>query len=364
MTQKLAFAKLFVRNFFNDIRCTHTSSDKGGSFLKSKQGLLRWPFLLPWGLLTPFLVSCSAQDPQNTLAASGLIAQKQQDLFWLILGIAAIIFVLVEGLLLITVLRFRRRPGQGVPPQTHGNTRLEIAWTIAPALVLVVIAVPTVTTIFETASTPPLSLRVNVIGHQWWWEFEYPDLGVVTANELHIPVGEAIALELTTKDVIHSFWVPKLAGKTDMIRGRINTMWIKSDTPGTYLGQCAELCGIQHGLMRLLVIVQPRNEFEAWVKAQRAPATPPPGELSGTLPPCYACHTIQGVPGAVGKLGPNLTHVASRSTIVSGYLDNTLDNLKRWLEHPQSLKTGALMPNMNLNPSQVTALADYLQTLK
>lgn len=332
--------------------------------MKRKQGLLRRPFLFPWGLLALFLTSCGARDPQNTLAASGFIAQKQQDLFWLILIIAIGVFVLVESLILFAVLRFRRRPGQAIPPQTHGNTRIEIAWTIAPALILVVIAVPTVTTIFETAATPPLSLRVNVIGHQWWWEFEYPDLGVVTANELHIPVGEAIALDLTSKDVIHSFWVPKLAGKTDMIPGRVNTMWIKADTADTYLGQCAELCGIQHGLMRLQVIVQPRGEFEAWVKAQRAPATPPGGELSGTIPACFACHTIQGVPGAVGKLGPDLTHMASRSTIVSGYLDNTPDNLKQWLETPQSLKQGALMPNMNLNPSQVAALVDYLQTLK
>ena len=332
--------------------------------MKLKQGLLRWLFPLSWSPLALLLVSCSARDPQNTLAAAGLIAQKQQDLFWLIIGIAAIVFVLVEGLLLITVLRFRRRPGQGMPPQTHGNTRLEIAWTIAPALILVVIAVPTVTTIFDTATTPPVALRVNVIGHQWWWEFEYPDLGVVTANELHIPTGEAIALALTTKDVIHSFWVPKLAGKTDLIPSRVNHMWIKSDVAGAYLGQCAELCGIQHALMRLQVIVQSRGEFDAWVKAQRAPGAPPPGELSGTITQCFACHTIQGVPGAVGKLGPDLTHMASRSTIVSGYLDNTPDNLKQWLETPQSLKQGALMPNMNLNPSQVAALVDYLQTLK
>ena len=311
-----------------------------------------------------FLISCSGQDPMNTLAAEGEIARKQQDLFWLIFYWAVGVFVFVEGLLLIAVIRFRRKPGQGMPAQIHGNTRMEIAWTIIPSLVLVSIGVPTIFVIFDTAETPPEALRVNVIGHQWWWEFEYTDLDVVTANELHIPVGEAIALSLESVDVIHSFWVPKLAGKQDVIPRQPNPMWLRADKPGTYLGQCAELCGIQHANMRLRVIVQPRDEFDAWVSAQRTLAAPPPETLAPTITQCFACHTINGVPGAVGKIGPNLTHVGSRTTIAAGIMSMTDENLAGWLRDPQEKKQGANMQNLGLNDEQIAGLVEYLQSLK
>ena len=199
--------------------------------------------------------ACFPSDPLSTFDARGPVARAQLNLFVLIFWVAVVVFVVVNGILLYTAIKYRRKPGQELPVQTHGNTRLEIAWTIAPAIILVFIAVPTITTIFETANTPPGDvMEVKVTGHQWWWEFEYPDLGVVTANELHIPVGETVNLTLESDDVIHSFWVPKLAGKTDMIPGNTNTMWFSADDTGEYFGLCAEFCGTAHAQMRFRVI--------------------------------------------------------------------------------------------------------------
>ena len=332
----------------------------------SSRGKIVLVRILSLGILALLLASCTAADPQNTLAASGTIAKKQQDLFYLIIGIAAAVFVFVEALLLVTVIMFRRRPGQrGLPPQTHGNTRLEVGWTIAPALILVFIAVPTVGSIFDLAAKPAVALNVTVTGYQWWWRFEYPDLGVVTANELHLPAGENVYFNVTSRDVIHSFWMPKIAGKVDAIPGRINNMWARADTPGDYYAQCAELCGIQHALMRFRVIVQPRAEFEAWVKQQQAPAAPPPAALMPAIAQCFACHTIQGVPGAVGVIGPNLTHVGGRRTIAAGVLGNTAENLATWLRDPQAVKEGNFMKlPIPLTDQQITEVVPYLQSLK
>jgi len=249
---------------------------------------------------------CSAQDPQNTLAAVGHVARKQQELFWTIFWWAVGVFVVVEGLLLFIVVRFRQRPGQPEPAQVHGNTRLELAWTVAPTLVLASIAVPTVASIFDLADTPAVALRVTVTGHQWWWEFQYPDLAVVTANEMHLPVGEAVDLTLESADVIHSFWVPKLAGKQDAIPGSQRKMWLRAaEGPGEFYAQCAELCGIQHANMKFRVKVQSRDDFNRWVRDQRTAPGEPTGEeargrqvFANPANQCIACHTIDGVPGA------------------------------------------------------------------
>lgn len=321
-----------------------------------------------FAVLVLLQAACSPNDPQNTLAAEGVVGQKQQDLFWVIFWWAVAVFVAVEGLLLFIIIWFRRKPGQADPPQTHGNTRLEIAWTIAPVLVLVSIGVPTIATIFDNATVPEVSMSVRVVGHQWWWEFDYPELGVVTGNEMHIPVGEPISLVIGSADLIHSFWVPKLAGKIDAIPGRDNTMWFRADKAGTYFGQCAELCGIQHANMRLRVIAQPRAEFDAWVRAQRATPAAPSGEAARgaqvfATNACIGCHTIAGTPG-VGKTGPNLTHFGSRTTLAAGIMPNTAENLSNWLRNPQAVKPGTLMPNLKLSDDQVSALVTYLQSLK
>lgn len=316
---------------------------------------------------TAVLASCSPDDPQNTLAAAAEVAQKQQDLFYFILGWGAVVFVLVEGLLVFTLIRFRRQ-NDDLPAQVHGNTKLEIGWTVVPALLMVVVIVPSVASIFDLADTPEISLEVNVIGHQWWWEFDYPGLGVVTANELHLPVGEAVALNLESADVIHAFWVPKLAGKQDAIPQRGNPMWLRADTPGVYYGQCAELCGVQHAQMALRVIVQTREEFDAWVRQQRAGAALAAGDLAGAqvfanpANQCIVCHTVQGV--SAGNVGPDLTHVGSRRTIAAGVLENTPENLKEWITDPQAIKPGSLMTQVPLTEDQITQLVAYLQELK
>ncbi|MGH2350349.1 MAG: cytochrome c oxidase subunit II, partial [Chloroflexota bacterium] len=212
------------------------------------------------------------------------------------------------------------------------------------------------------------------IGHQWWWEFQYPELGVTTANELHIPVGVPINLELESADVIHSFWVPHLAGKTDAIPGRVNRLWFLADEPGTYNGQCAEFCGIEHALMRMLVIAESQSEFDAWVRNERSipafAATPTAQDSLVTRGAqlfangvCITCHTIRGT-AAQGKVGPELTHVGSRQTIAANTLPNTPEGLERWLRNPQAVKPGNLMPNLNLSDEDIDALVAYLQSLK
>ena len=365
----------------------HRPEGRGGTLGKETSVRTSWSGVRR-ALLVALLVSlvvlvagCTPSHPQSTFDAAGPVAQKQLTLFWIIFWAAAFVFVAVEGILLYSVIRFRRKPGQGDPPQIHGHRRLEIAWTIAPAIVLAVIAVPTVITLFELSNSPdPEGLQVNVTGHQWWWEFEYPQLNVVTANELHIPVGEVVNLSLQSNDVLHSFWVPKLGGKTDIVPGNTNTMWLEADEEGTFLGQCAEFCGIAHAHMRLRVIAEPKEKFDAWVQLQQEPAELPiiePATSGQKLfesieAGCFACHTIEGSNLSRGTLGPNLTHLAGRTTIV-GFVDNTEENLNRWLRDPDALKRGNIMaerapvytdPDKALSEEEISALVAYLQTLK
>ncbi|MGH2674119.1 MAG: cytochrome c oxidase subunit II, partial [Actinomycetota bacterium] len=285
-------------------------------------------------------------------------------------------FVLVEGLLVFAMIRFRRRSADDTPRQIHGNTRLEIMWTILPALLLAGVAVPTVGTIFDLASRPEGEvLEVNVIGHQWWWEVEYPDLGVITANEVHVPTDRPVALNLTSKDVIHSFSVPRLAGKQDLIPGRTNTIYLEAPRAGTYLGLCQEFCGLSHANMRFRVIAQGPADFDAWVQSQTQEAAVPP---SGTLESegmeyfstgqCIGCHTVSGVESAVGKVGPDLTHLASRGTFAGAIFDLNEENLTRWLEDAPAQKPGSKMPSglreMGLTEDQIEAMVAYLLTLE
>ena len=315
---------------------------------------------------------CRGPFPQTTLAPRSDFGTAEDQLFTTIFWWAVVVFVIVEGLLLFTIIRYRRRPGAAEPKGLHGHTALEIGWTLAPALILVFIAVPTMRTIFATAGSAPAgALRVQVIGHQWWWEYRYADLGVVTANELHLPVGTPVQLELTSADVIHSFWAPGLGGKRDLMQGRTNRIAFTADSTGEYLGQCAEFCGASHANMRLRVFVQSDAAFQAWVAAQRqVPAAVPrgsPAERGRELfarSACIACHTIDGIPQARGTVGPNLTHVGSRTTIAGALLPNTADYLRRWIANAPSLKPGSLMPPMPLEGADLAALVAYLQTLQ
>ncbi len=319
--------------------------------------------------------ACVSSEPQNWLVASGDNAAILKDLTTTILYMAAVVFVVVEGALIYAIIRFRRRPsnGEALPPQIHGNSRLEIAWTLAPAIVLIFVAVPTIQTLFYLASPPPAQgdpLRVKVIGHQWWWEFQYPDLGIATANELHIPVGRTVVADLDTADVIHSFWVPRLAGKTDLIPNHPNRMWFNAKEPGVYYGQCAEFCGAQHAQMRFRVVVQTPSEFQSWVDSQKRPPVPPASDLARQgeelfmgKAACFSCHTVDGTK-AQGKVGPNLTHIGSRLTLAAGVLDNTPENLATWIKEPQSVKPGSKMVVPALTDDEVKALVAYLQGLK
>jgi cytochrome c oxidase subunit II len=320
------------------------------------------------GALAALLAACTQEYPYNTLAPAGPVAEKQAELFWLVFWIAVGVFVLVEGALVFALWRFRRRSPDDTPKQVHGNTRLEIAWTVIPALLLAGVAVPTVGTIFDLAEAPVGAMRVEVTAHQWWWEVRYPEQGVVTANEVHIPTDEQVVFELESDDVIHSFSVGRLGGKQDVVPGRVNTLNLAADEPGTYFGQCQEFCGLSHAQMKFRVIAHEPADFDAWVQGQLVEAArPAEGSVAdGALVQCLACHVINGVdaPPPGGPItGPDLTHVASRQTIAAGLLPNTEEGLARWLRDPPSVKAGSKMPDYDLNEEQIEALVEYLRSL-
>jgi len=294
----------------------------------------------------------------------------------LVLAIAAGIFLVVVGLLVTSIVRFRLRPGDdgSEPPQVYGSDQIELAWTVLPILVVFVLSLVTARTIYavQGAARPPGALEVTVVGHQWWWEIRYPALGITTANELHVPVGEGADgtptfIDLESADVAHSFWVPRLAGKTDLIPNRRNRMWIAPREPGLYVGQCAEFCGTQHAHMLLRVVAQPRADFERWVAAQKAPAVADPkvkvGRRVFETTACINCHSVRGTV-ATGRFGPDLTHLASRETLAAGAAAMSREALRGWIEHPDFVKPGALMPAMKLERRQLDPLVDYLLTLR
>jgi len=311
---------------------------------------------------------CALDTPQSSLVGRSDLAHAILGVYAIITWAAAIIALVVFGLLGFILIRYRDRPGAAEPRQTRGHSLLEISWTIAPALVLLIIAVPTIQVIFRTQGrAAPGSLEVVVRGWQWWWEFRYPGLDVVTANELHLPVGQPVVLHLEGPDVIHSFWVPQLGGKRDVVPGRHNRITLTAEMPGEYLGQCAEFCGVAHANMRLRVIVETPGEFERWAAAQKAPPAEPAGDAAGGKTvyarlACVGCHTIRGV--SAGVIGPDLTHVGSRRTLAAGLLPNTLDHLTAWLRDPDAIKPGVKMPNLGLSEADARAVAAYLLSLE
>ena len=315
------------------------------------------------------LAGCAQHAPQDTLKPEGPDASKVNGLFHLVFWVAAAIFVLVEFGVLYLVLRYRHRDKNPEPVQVHGNTRLELTWTIVPALILAAVAVPTFKTIFELAKKPKDPIRVTVIGHQFWWEYQYTDLHVTAANELHMPVGRPVYLTLKSDDVIHSFWVPRLGGKHDVEPGRVSRITYEASHAGTYLGQCVEFCGLSHANMRLRGFAQSPSDFDQWVSDQKtAAATPASGTQAAeglTLfgaKGCTGCHTVEGV--STGKVGPNLTHLYSRTAFAGDTFDMTPDNLRMWLHDPPGVKPGSKMPNLGLSGSEITNLVAYLETLK
>src|SRR5262245_11859896 len=312
----------------------------------------------------------------NMFAPVSTPALMIRTLSWLVLAVCAVIFVVVSYLLIHALVRYRTRAGEdaGEPPQVYGSTSIEVAWIVLPLLIVVVLFMATARTIFgiERAAAPAGALQVTVVGHQWWLEFRYPDLGIVTANELHIPISESgerrpTYLRLESVDVIHSFWIPQLNGKTDVIPNYPNAMWVEPVRAGAYYGQCAEYCGTQHANMQIRVFAHAKGAFDQWVAAQQARAVEAPQAAVGRsvflATACINCHAVRGT-DAVGTFGPDLTHLMSRTTIGAGAARNTRDNLVKWIRDPAHLKPGVLMPAMNLTDDQAQAVVTYLLTLR
>ncbi|HYW88430.1 MAG TPA: cytochrome c oxidase subunit II [Chloroflexota bacterium] len=287
------------------------------------------------------------------------------NLFNAELVVSALLLALVLSWLVLAVVRFRARPGDNTePPQVYGNPRLELAWTIAPAVTLGIVFIVVVVTMRSVDAIPNGAQQVRVVGHQWWWEFQYPDLGVVTANELHVPVGTPLQMNLDSVDVIHSFWVPRFGMMRDAVPGRTNQMSIFVQRAGIFDGSCTQYCGRQHAWMRIRIVAEPREQFDAWAVQQAGPATlaGAPGQELFVQNTCVNCHTIRGVSAA--NVGPDLTHLGSRVTLGAGVIDNTPDNLRRWIRDASSIKPGVLMPAFaDLSEAELNALVDYLDGL-
>jgi len=297
-------------------------------------------------------------------------AQAIARLFGRTLVVMAAIFVFVAALITIAIVRYRARPGAPEPAQDFGSLRLEIAWTIGPVVIVILLFGLTVHAM-RTADPPKTdgAPDLRVVGHQWWWEVNYLQSGVVTANEIHIPAGRQLLVELHSADVIHDFWVPRLARKIDVIPGRANRVWLRAGEPGVYQGACAEFCGNQHAWMRFIVVAHRPPEFAAWQAMMlHVPAVPTSGIAARGAQifrdqACINCHTIVGTPGNQ-RIGPDLTHLATRRIIAGGAAENSPGNLGRWLADPNSIKPASHMPNFQFDESEVAALVAYLETLK
>ena len=350
-------------------------------------------------LLVVLAVACAPEAPQDYINdPAGDVAQKADRLWDLTFWIATVVFFLVEGLLIFTIIKFRSKPGREAK-QFHGNTKVEVILTAIPALILAGIAVPTISTITELSKRPENRMNIEVVAHRFWWEYRYLDEGFVTANEMVIPADqdvfvtlEGATTDLVTGDneVIHSFWSPRLAGKQDIIPGRTTTMRLHADEPDTYVGQCTEFCGLGHAYMRLQVVALPRDEFDEWVEDQKTAAEESPtqdfavgdaengaqlfaqGAEDGQFAngaACSSCHALEsgldeeGAPPQPAA-GPNLTHFASRETFAGAIFENNTENLKRWLAGPPDVKPGATMPDLGLTEDQINDLVAYLKTLK
>ncbi len=421
--------------------------------------------------LALLLAACGQDHPDSIFHQRTDVNRDVTFLFKILIWAGAVVFVFVEGILVYTLVKYRKRPGQAEPEHVHGNTALEITWTVVPLLILVIIAIPTLTTIARTqAAARSDALQVEVIGHQWWWEFRYPQYKIVTANELYLPIGRTVNFTLHSADVIHSFWVPALSGKRDVVTNHTNFLWYTPDSSGSaaWNGACAEYCGASHANMRFRAFTVSPDDFESWAAHQAelavgaqaaAPAATTPGAPTATpptsgaattrpavaattaqapaaapapatlpvaqagfisfprekLPPnvipqtpypaglnfddnllatgdpasgaklmvgagtCLGCHMINGVPGMIGVIGPNLTHVASRTTIAAGLYPNDPPHLARWIKNAEEMKPGVVMPTIgageydprmhtksfvNLSDKQIADIVAYLQTLK
>lgn len=310
-------------------------------------------------------------SPTNIFAPASTPAQTIFDLSLMVIAIAAAIFVIVGGLLAYSVVKFRKRRNDDgrEPAQVYGSQQVELAWTIIPVITVLVLFLATARAVFgvQGAPKPKGALEVTVVGHQFWWEYRYPGKNVVTANELHVPVGEKTFLTLLSADTDHSFWVPRLAGKTDLVPNHPNQMWIEPRETGLFVGQCAQYCGTQHAMMLLRIYVDSRPDFERWLTEQAAAARADEAVADGRKifeqTACINCHAVAGT-AANGRFGPDLTHLMSRETLGAGVARNTPENLRRWIRRPDDFKPGSLMPPMGLTEQQLDAVTTYLASLQ
>jgi cytochrome c oxidase subunit II len=332
---------------------------------RSKFRLSLFPFFL---LLTSCILD--KNDPMTSIYPLTEWGRDINSVYLITTIICSVIAVLVAGILVYALYRFKEKPGDThMPKQIRGNHKLEVIWSIIPVILLIFIFVPTTEIIFKYAEAPEDALEVEVIGHQWWWEFRYPEYKITTANELHLPENRPIHVKMTSADVIHSFWIPRFGGKVDTLPGE-NTFMTFTTPPAEknggdyYQGQCYELCGLSHALMRFQAVVHKTDEFERWTEAYNKEAVvasdvEKKGQQLMTEKICVTCHTISGT-AAVGEIGPNLTNFGSRRTLAAGVLPNDRESLRRWLKDPPGLKPGSLMPNLGLSDDEIESIASYL----
>lgn len=317
------------------------------------------------------LSGCAGQENLSTLIPKGEGAEQQYDLIMLTTYLMLLVTVVVVILFIYALVKYRAKPGdESIPLQVEGNAKLEIIWTLIPLVLIAMIAVPTIKSEFALADIPEDALKIKVTAHQFWWEFEYPEYGVITAQDMIMPVGEKVALELKSKDVIHSFWVPALGGKIDTNPDNVNHMWLQAQETGVYQGKCTELCGAGHALMDFKVKVVTEEEFVAWTqKMKKADHTKPASAKAAEgqqifEKSCMGCHATNA---AQKSMGPNLKGFADRST-VAGYLELNEENTMKWLKDPEAVKQQNKMPDpvkdLGLDENQLSALTEYLLGLR
>lgn len=330
----------------------------------------------PWPMRLFHRIPFLSSGPTSIFSPEATPAHSIYGLSVFVISITFAIFLIVAGLLAYALIHFRHRKGDSEmePAQLYGSQQIELSWTVIPFLIVVILFLTTarIIAVTERARKPADAMDVVVIGHQFWWEYRYPKLGIVTANELHIPVSDLAKplptyLTMSSADVDHSFWVPKLAGKMDLIPNKVNVMWMDPHKPGLYLGQCAQYCGVEHAMMLIRVYVDTPEQFKKWIADQQRPAVNDPAVAEGRQifehTACISCHTVRGT-DAHGTFGPDLTHLASRDTIGSGMIRNTPENLRKWIDDPNAIKPGCMMPKMNLDAHDLDAVTAYMASLR
>lgn len=372
-----------MRRAMEDGRRRRRAREGGTPGARSRTGCGSWTLLAAGTpgrpgrltLLAASVVIAACESPQNVLDPRGPAAERIADLWWVMLWLATAVSVGVAAALLWAVHRSRRRQEGAETREVNGRALVWTGGVIVPVLILIPVLVYSFRVgaqVYPRVETDADALTIEVIGHQFWWEVRYPQHGVATANEIYIPAGERVRFQVSAPDVIHSFWVPQLQGKIDMIPGRFNTVWMQADEPGLFRGQCAEYCGMSHALMAFWVTAVPADEFAAWLEARAAAAPEPadPAVRRGRevffAAGCTACHSTRGapLPPGLGTVGPDLTGLASRRTLAAGVLPNTREALARWITDPRAIKPGVRMPPTPLADDEMQALLTYLRSLR